>query len=150
MRVFRLSPHPDWDGKGGLLVSGRWHHRGTPVVYTSSSLSLALVELFVNLDPAVAPVELLARAGDVPDSLMLDRILPATLPANWRSYPAPASLADLGTAWAQSLATAVLAVPSAVVPQEWNFLLNPLHPGFRRIRLMPPEPFEIDPRMWKP
>ena len=150
MRVFRLSPYPDWDGRGGLLVGGRWHHRGTVVVYTSSTLSLALIELLVNLDPSAVPTGLRARAGDIPDTLAVERVDPKTLPRGWRKYPAPAALADRGTAWARRRATAVLAVPSAVVPQEWNYLLNPLHPDFGRVTLLAPEPFTIDPRMWKP
>jgi RES domain-containing protein len=150
MRVFRLSPHPEWDGRGGLLVSGRWHHRGTVVVYTSATLSLALVEFFVHVDPTTAPTGLLARGGDVPATLPVERIDPASLPADWRTYPAPLELADRGTAWARARTTAVLAVPSVIVPQEWNYLLNPLHPDFKQIKLRAPARFEIDPRMWKP
>jgi RES domain-containing protein len=150
MRVFRLSSFPDWDGKGGLLVGGRWHHRGTAVIYASSTLSLALVELFVNLDPSAVPTGLLARAADIPDDLAVARIDPATLPRGWRRFPAPASLADRGSAWARGRTTAVLAVPSAVVPQEWNYLVSPLHPDFGRITLLAPAPFTIDPRLWKP
>jgi RES domain-containing protein len=150
MRVWRLSQHPDWDGKGALLASGRWHRRGTPVVYTSGTLSLALLELFVNLDPSTAPAELLMRAGEIPDTMAIERVQPRSLPADWRKHPAPTALAERGTAWARDGTSAVLAVPSAIVPQEWNYLLNPLHPDFGSIRLLPPAPFEIDPRMWKP
>jgi RES domain-containing protein len=150
MRVWRLSPHPHWDGKGALLASGRWHRRGTEVVYTSGALSLALVEFLVNLDPSTVPVGLLARAGEIPDPMVIERLDPASLPADWRKYPAPTALAARGTVWARGGTSAVLALPSAVVPQEWNYLLNPLHRDFSRIVLFPPEPFEIDPRMWKP
>jgi RES domain-containing protein len=150
MRVFRLSRYPDWDGRGGLHASGRWHHRGTPIVYTSRTLSLALVELFVNLDPNAMPPGLLARAADIPGTLEIERVDPAMLPGGWRRCPAPSALADRGTAWVRGQATAVLAVPSAVVPQEWNYLINPLHPEFGLIKLLAPEPFTIDPRMLKP
>jgi RES domain-containing protein len=71
------------------------------------------------------------------------------LPTTWRRYPAPDALADLGTAWVRAAATAVLVVPSAIVPQERNILLNPAHPDFRRIRLGTREPFSFDPRLWR-
>jgi RES domain-containing protein len=72
-----------------------------------------------------------------------------TLPATWRDYPAPEQVADVGTAWVRAGATAVLVVPSVIVPRERNFLLNPRHRDFRRIRVGAPEPFSFDPRMWK-
>lgn len=67
----------------------------------------------------------------------------------WRQYPAPHELADLGTRWALLGSTPVLAVPSAIIPRELNYLLNPLHPAFPTIRIGKPEPFGVDPRMWK-
>ncbi len=72
---------------------------------------------------------------------------PSELPANWRRYPAPDALADLGTRWAHELRTPVLAVPSAVIPQELNYLLNPRHSDFKRIRVGKPEAFRFDPRL---
>jgi len=74
-------------------------------------------------------------------------VSPSELPANWRSYPPPDALADLGTRWARELKSPVLAVPSAVIPQELTYLLNPLHSHFRRIRAGDPEPFRFDPRL---
>jgi RES domain-containing protein len=72
---------------------------------------------------------------------------PAELPPSWRSYPPPEALADLGTRWARELKSLVLAVPSAVIPQELNYLLNPLHSDFKRIRAGKPEAFRFDPRL---
>jgi len=71
------------------------------------------------------------------------------LPKNWRSHPPPERLADLGTEWLRSGRPPVLLVPSAVVPQERNYLLNPAHRDFRAVRVGAPEPFSFDPRMWK-
>ncbi len=73
----------------------------------------------------------------------------SALPRNWASYPAPEALAELGTAWADSLRSAVLIVPSAVIPQEENVLLNPEHADFARIRIGAARPFSFDRRMWK-
>ena len=63
--------------------------------------------------------------------------------------PPPEDLAEIGTRWIQARNTLVLAVPSAIIPRELNYLLNPLHPRFKRIRVGPPEPFFFDPRLWK-
>lgn len=86
---------------------------------------------------------------DLPTSLKTTSIDVSRLPAGWRTYPAPATLADLGTAWIRERTTAVLVVPSAVIPSERNYLLNPAHPGFRTIRIGRSRPFSFDPRMWK-
>jgi len=119
------------------------------VAYTSATLSLAALECFVHLDPADAPTDLIVIPADIPDEVSRREIAAHTLPPTWRRYPAPERLADLGTAWIRAGTTAVLLVPSAIVPQEQNVLLNPAHPDFGRIRLRPPEPFSFDPRMWK-
>jgi RES domain-containing protein len=74
-------------------------------------------------------------------------MVPSELPANWRSYPSPEALAELGTRWARELKSPVLAVPSAVIPQELNYLLNPLHSHFKRIRVAAPEAFRFDARL---
>lgn len=151
MRVWRVSrrAHAAFDGKGARLAGGRWNHRGTPVVYTSATLSLAALEYFVNLDPGDAPDDLVATSSEVPDGLALRAVREKDLPSRWRGYPAPEALADLGTEWARRRSTAVLAVPSAVVPPETNYLLNPAHPEFRRISVGRPEAFSLDPRTRK-
>ncbi len=79
--------------------------------------------------------------------LTISRVPASELPANWRSYPPPEALADLGARWAHELKSPVLAVPSAVIPQEPNYLLNPLHSHFKRIRTGNPEAFRFDPRL---
>jgi RES domain-containing protein len=119
------------------------------IVYTSATLSLAALEYFVHLDPADAPADMVAVPADVPDTVSRREIGVDTLPATWRDYPAPEQVADVGTAWVRAGATAVLVVPSVIVPRERNFLLNPRHRDFRRIRVGAPEPFSFDPRMWK-
>ena len=119
------------------------------VIYTSATLSLAALEYFVHLDPTDAPGDLVAIPADIPDSLPRIEMRAETLPSTWRAYPAPEALPELGTAWVHTRRTAVLVVPSAIVPQEQNFVLNPAHSEFRRIRLGTPEAFHFDPRMWR-
>jgi RES domain-containing protein len=137
------------DGEGARQAGGRWNHRGVAVVYTSATLSLAALEYFVHLDPADVPGDLVAIPAEIPDTLTRREITADSLPANWQAYPAPDQLANLGTAWVRARTTAVLIVPSAIVPQERNVLLNPGHPDFRRIRLGAPAPFSFDPRLWR-
>jgi RES domain-containing protein len=107
------------------------------------------LELFVNLDPDDAPDDLVSIAANVPDRIRPLQVRETELPADWRAYPAPAVLQDIGSAWVTSGATAVLAVPSAIIPQEANYLLNPAHGDFARIGIEPPEPFQFDPRLWR-
>jgi RES domain-containing protein len=117
------------------------------VVYTSASLALAALEVLVNLERPELPGDLVAIAADIPETLSVSRVAPSELPVSWRSYPAPEALADLGTRWAREAKTAVLAVPSAVIPQELNYLLNPRHSHFKRVRVGSPEAFRFDLRL---
>lgn len=138
-----------FDGEGARLSGGRWNHPGTPVVYTSSTIALAALELFVHIDPAEIPEDFVAIPANIPAAVAIARVTPAQLPADWRQYPAPGSLADLGSRWTREGKMAVLAVPSALVPRELNYLINPLHPASKQIRIGKPEPFRFDPRMFK-
>ncbi len=151
MRVWRICArqHAAFDGEGARRYGGRWNHRGTAVVYASESLSLAALEYFVHLDTDLSPRNLVAVAADLPEGLRIARIVLGGLPGGWRRYPAPESLQDIGTAWVAKGTTAVLCVPSAVIPEERNYLLNPAHPEFKRIRLREPQAFHFDPRLWK-
>lgn len=151
MNVWRLCrrKYIAFDGEGSRLAGGRWNRRGTAVVYTSATLSLAVLEYFVNLPRAAAPPDLVAVAAELPEDLPMTSVEEGALPRGWRKYPAPESLAEIGTRWAQESKTPVLAVPSAVVPREKNYLLNPAHPLFAGVRIGKPEPVVLDSRMWK-
>ena len=151
MRVWRLCrrKYAAFGGEGARLAGGRWNRRGTAVVYTSATLSLAVLEYFVNLPAAAAPPDLVAVAADLGKDIPMSSLDVNDLPRGWRKYPAPEALADFGGRWVEEGKTAVLAVPSAVVPQERNYLLNPAHPRFREITVGKPEPLSLDPRMWK-
>jgi RES domain-containing protein len=118
-----------------------------PVVYTSATLSLAVMELLVHLDDDDLARAYAAVPAEIPDGLSISRARVTDLPRGWRSYPAPAALSELGARWVAAGETSVLAVPSAVIPHELNYLLNPRHPHFKRIRVGRPEPFVFDPRL---
>ena len=151
MQVWRICSrrHQRFDGEGARLYGGRWNYPGTAVVYTSASLALAALDLFVHIDVDLLPNDLVAIAAEVPERLAVETVKVASLPKNWRRYPALESLKDIGTNWAARGSTAILAVPSAIIPEEQNYLLNPAHRGFKQVRLRRSIPFHFDPRMWK-
>ena len=101
----------------------------------------------MHLERPELPGDLVAIPADIPDTITIARVAMSALPANWRRYPAPEALADLGMRWALQGGAPVLAVLSAVIPQEPNYLLDPLHSDFRRIRVGKPEAFRFDPRL---
>ena len=151
MRVWRISRHEyaAFDGEGGKITSGRWHHRGFPIIYTGGSLALAALEFFVHLPFGISLTGFVAVSADIPDRFGVEPLDMTTLPKQWRNQDHIETLRDAGTEWLRTRPTAVLAVPSAVIPVETNYLLNPAHKDFKRIRINPPEPFEFDYRMWK-
>ena len=118
------------------------------MVYCSESRSLAALELFVNLAPNSMPRELVFIPADVPEQF-LTAVKPADLPSNWRDYPAPDAVKDIGTQWVEQKTCAALLVPSAVMPDERNILLNPEHTDFTKIKIGKPNRFVFDARMWK-
>jgi RES domain-containing protein len=146
--VWRLAraPYAALDGEGGRRASARWHTRGRPIVYTASHLSLAVLELLVHIDPGEIPTDLVALTIDVPDDIRVETLDVGSLPADWRA-PEHEACRRAGDAWLASLRTMVLRVPSAVVPEEHNFLLNPLHPDAARARVAARRLFTFDLRL---
>lgn len=138
-----------FDGEGARRYGGRWNHPGTAMVYCSATLSLSALEYFVHLEPGLAPPGLVSISAEIPAGLSVEFLETAALPSDWRAYPAPERLRDLGSGWVRSGRTAVLSVPSSVIPHERNLLFSPAHPDFSRISVSAAEPFSFDPRMWK-
>lgn len=136
-----------FSGEGARLAGGRWNLPGTPLVYASESLSLAALETFVHLQPVDERVRYVWFRVTIPANVVIDR--QASLPGSWRSSPPSEATQALGSAWAKQLSSAVLRVPSILVPGEYNLLLNPQHPQFSRLKISNPEPFDFDGRLWK-
>jgi RES domain-containing protein len=136
-----------FDGEGAKKYSGRWNSVGTAMVYTAGHLSLAIIEILAHLKN-----EKLIREKYVYFELDIDENLIKsphrnTFPANWNEDPAPSSAQLFGGQWVASRETAVLQVPSAIVDIEYNYLLNPLHPSFKEIKISAAKKFEFDPRL---
>ena len=138
-----------FDGEGARRYGGRWNERGTPIVYLGGTLSLAALETFVHLTAADARIAFSAIEVRVPDDMEVSSLALDTLPENWRQEPPPEQTKALGTAWATREDSLLLRVPSVIVPNEWNYLLNPSHHAFRQLEILPPMPFGFDERMWK-
>ena len=138
-----------FSGEGPRRFGARWNHRGTAVVYASDSLALAALELFVHLGRQGLQIRFVYFRIHVPADVSISSMDPKSLPADWRKKPPPTSTMDIGTHWADSNESAVLGVPSAIVPVGMNYLLNPNHPQYAKIEISSPEPFTLDPRMWK-
>ena len=134
-----------FSGDGARLFGGRWNSRGIRVVYTSSTNSLAALESLVHLNPPVLFNYVAIRIEF--DDALLETVPPKALPADWRVEPPPPSSKAIGDAWVREARSAVLAVPSAIIPGEPNYLLNPAHPDFRKISIGKPAPFAFDPRL---
>lgn len=134
-----------FSGEGARLFGGRWNPKGWPLIYTAASQSLALLELMVQDDPLRANYVLIP--AQLPDDLPVRSIEVADLPAEWRTLGARNALQEIGRIWINEGSTAVLSVPSVVVPAERNYLLNPAHPDFSRVQIGTPRSLAVDTRL---
>ena len=151
MRAYRLvkARYADTalDGSGAKAYGGRWNSRGVPMVYASDSIALAALELLVHLHRGEILNQYRLYTLELPDDSTLSLDVGA-LPVDWRRDPAPLSTAEIGDEWAGSLQSPALAVPSTVVPEQRNILLNPAHKDFRKlIAAVTSAPFDFDPRL---
>ena len=137
--------HSAFSGEGARLAGGRWNSEGRAVVYTAESLSLGLLEIIVHLEFKEALKRYKAIAIDIPEKL-IHEIDSARLLDGWSaSLPQP-STQFIGNCWVEANSSSVLKVPSAIVPREFNYLLNPAHPEFNQIKLGTPIDLPVDPR----
>lgn len=136
-----------FSGEGARLYGGRWNHKGIAMVYTAGSQSLAMLEMLVQDEPLRANYMMIPAT--LPDTLDIEHIDPTQLPSDWRDPTTRQQLRDIGSDWAKRRDSPVLAVPSAVIPAETNYLLNPAHPTFAEIEIGIAQPFITDLRLIK-
>ena len=134
-----------FSGEGARQYGGRWNRPGQSLVYTAESRSLVLLQMLVQDDPLRAHYVLIPV--HVQDTVSREQMHISALPADWRNQNERGHLQALGATWLRESRSCVLAVPSAVVPAEFNFLINPVHPDFARIKLGEPELLESDLRL---
>ncbi len=145
-RIARATYAQDFSGEGARLYGGRWNHKGTRVIYTSAHISLAFLELLVNADHWQLEGQFKLITFSVPEEIVIETVDRDGLPGDWRSAPESAETRDTGTSWVQRAGSVILSVPSAVIPAEKNYLLNPQHRDFERIHPVRVDDFDVDAR----
>jgi RES domain-containing protein len=136
-------------GQGAEQFGGRWNPVGVPVAYASLSLSLAVLETFVHMTMRTPPRDYVSIAIDLAiRESEAERVSIASLPRDWRRINHP-ELQALGAEWARSGRSLALLVPSAVIEEEWNVLINPRHPKAKILKISEPKAFYFDERMFR-
>jgi RES domain-containing protein len=135
-----------FDGEGARLYGARWNSPGNRVAYASSNSALAVLEVLVHMTGGRSLPGYSLVCASLPDSLV-EVTDPADLPDNWDSSPIPPEVQAVGDAWLATARSFALQVPSALVRDSYNFLINPEHEGFRRLTIISSEPFLFDRRL---
>ena len=152
MIVYRLSKQSyihDLSGRGAEINGGRWNSKGVSVVYTAASRALAVLEVAVHTPLGIIPTDYFMATIELRDENNLVHIDIADLPLNWNSNPIIKATQLIGDKFAKINRHLVLQVPSATVPGDFNYLINPMHPDFKTVKIIKTEPFEFDMRLFK-
>ena len=136
----------DLTGEGARLNGGRWNHIDTPCIYTSESRALAILEYSVNVNIDDIPRSLSITTIEIPDK-EIQILSVSDLPGNWQESPAPTLTKDLGTKLLTINNSLTIKIPSAIIPGEYNFLLNPLHQGSKNFKILDVTDFIYDVRI---
>jgi RES domain-containing protein len=145
-RIGRTKYADDLTGEGARLHGGRWNHKLTPCIYTSGSRSLAVLEYTVNVQIDDIPRALSITTIEITESDILE-LTTGDLPGNWRTSPAGTLAKDFGTNLLKELYYSVIKIPSVIIPDEYNYLLNPLHKKSSSFRIKHVEDFIYDVRI---
>jgi RES domain-containing protein len=136
-----------FNGLGASLEGGRWISAGIPVVYASQHLAMAAQEKYVHLPKPISRSSVFVKFRIGFGKLAVKRLEILDMPHDWRVEPVPRSTQRLGDAWVASGEAAILAVPSVLIPEEINFVLNPAHPDYHLIEISKHEDFTFDARL---
>lgn len=137
-----------FDGEGARQFGGRWNNKGTGIIYLAQSLSLAALEMLVHLDSRQVLAERYRCVlVEFPKEIYVTVTDLFRLPKNWAADPAPNATKRIGDLWVKEQKTAIMAVPSALIPTESNYLINPAHPDFHEVAIGKPQRFRFDPRL---
>jgi RES domain-containing protein len=152
MIVFRLSKTKyvtDVLGKGAEKSGGRWNSKGVALIYTSESRALCTTEIAVHTPLGNVPLDYCSIAFQIPDNIPILELKPGNLPSDWKSFPHPHSTQEIGDKFIADNKFLVMKVPSVVVQEESNYLINPNHKDIGKIKVAKPEPFNFDERLFK-
>lgn len=145
-RIGRTKYAHDLTGEGARLNGGRWNHKLIPCLYTSQSRSLAVLEYTVNVNIEDIPRALSITTVEMPDSNIFS-LSAKDLPGDWQESPAPSSTKDFGTQLLREAKYPIIRIPSAVIPEEFNYLLNPLHRDSAKFKIVSVVDFVYDVRI---
>jgi len=148
--VWRIARRPfalDRQGIGARDAGGRWNHIGIPVLYAGATIAIAALEKFAQLSGTAPPDLVLVRIR-LPDKHSAETPSLARLPKDWNALPAAPGSMDFGTAWVKEMRSLVLYVPSVLVPEARNAVLNPAHPEFAAVKMTIEREFGYDDRMY--
>lgn len=150
MKVYRITKCrfiDDLSGKGAALYGGRWNSKGTYIVYTAATSSLALLESVVHISN-IATRGYCMLTLELPEN-SIQQISEKNLPFNWQQHPPPAALKKIGDSFIKENKNLAIQLPSAIVPEEVNYLLNPSHPDFKKIKFVGRRAILFDDRLKK-
>lgn len=151
MIVFRLAREQfahTLSGKGAAIRGARWNSPGVEMIYTAENRSLALAEVAVHLTVATLPADFRMISIEIPDELPVQTIDVNELPSEWNAFPHPAGTQKTGDQFIIDGRFAVLKIPSVVTEGDFNYLINPMHPDFRKIRIVEVKQFAFDGRLF--
>lgn len=152
MKVFRLSKKKyakELSGKGASKSGNRWNSKGTEIIYTSESRALAMSEILVHVSLATLPSDFVMMTIDIPDTIKIDELKISELAENWNQHPPSIGTQKIGDSFIDSMKYCILKVPSAVVKEDFNYLLNPYHKDFKKIKIIQTTDFPFDRRIFK-
>lgn len=145
-RLYRAQHGPGLDGIGGIFADGRWHARGERVVYFGGSAAIVVLERLAHTDPDLLPDDLRLARFEFSEPVVETKVEElAALPATWNQDENVTR--RIGRQWRQQGSSCLLAAPSAIIPEESNFVLNPEHPDVKLLRLVAERRFTFDPRL---
>ncbi|MFC5284596.1 RES family NAD+ phosphorylase [Pedobacter alpinus] len=152
MEVYRLSRERYADslsGAGAAIKGGRWNSIGIELIYTAGNRSLAMAEVAVHFTLATLPSDYMMVTIAVPDDLLVKEILEKDLPYNWNNFPHPSATQKFGDNFVLENKYCIAKIPSVVTKGDFNFLINPHHPDFKKIEISTIEKFPFDRRIFK-
>ena len=152
MEVYRLSRKKfagTLSGKGAAIKGARWNSVGVEMIYTAANRSLAMAEVAVHLTFATLPDDYMMITIFIPSDVALLKLDIKDLPADWNIFPHPPATQVIGDRFINSNKYCVLQIPSAVTKGDYNLLINPNHPDFKRIKIVASEKFPFDKRIFR-
>jgi RES domain-containing protein len=152
MEAFRLSKHiyaSTLSGKGAAIKGARWNSIGVEIIYTASNRSLAMAEVAVHFSLATLPSDYMMVTIHIPNDISMLKLNTTDLPTDWNTFPHPSTTQAIGDQFIADNKYCVLQIPSAVTQGDYNLLINPNHPDFKRIKIIVTENFPFDKRIFK-